>query len=95
VPTHIRRSKASSPGGRRDDLPFDGGLDDDGGLDMSDDADKATDAASVKHIGGSQSESSPHTRCANALADGIASQVALARRFNIRECCGLERREPQ
>ena len=84
MPTHIRRSKASSPGGRRDDLPFDGGLDDDGGLDMSDDADKATDAASVEHIGGSQSESSPHTTCANALADGIASQVALARRFNIR-----------
>jgi hypothetical protein len=55
---------------------------------MSDDADKAADAASVadilKHLGGSQSESSPHTRCANALADGIASQVALARRFNIR-----------
>ena len=55
---------------------------------MSDDDKKATDAASVadtlKHIGGSESESSPHTRSANALADGIASQVALARRFNIR-----------
>jgi hypothetical protein len=32
----------------------------------------------LKHIGGSESESSPHTRSANALADGIASQVALA-----------------
>jgi hypothetical protein len=45
---------------------------------MSDDDKKATDAASVadtlKHIGGSESESSPHTRSANALADGIASQ---------------------
>jgi hypothetical protein len=52
------------------------------------DTDKATDAASVadilKHIGGSESESSPHTRCGNALVDRIASQVALARRFNIR-----------
>jgi hypothetical protein len=55
---------------------------------MSDDSIKATDGASTadvpKHIGGSESESSPHTRSANALADGIASQVALARRFNIR-----------
>jgi hypothetical protein len=54
---------------------------------MSDDSIKATDGASTadipKHIGGSESESSPHTRSANALADGIASQVALARRFNI------------
>jgi hypothetical protein len=45
---------------------------------MSADDKKATDAASVadtlKHIGGSESESSPHTRSANALADGIASQ---------------------
>ena len=32
----------------------------------------------LKDIGGSQSESSPHTRSADALADGIASQVALA-----------------
>src|ERR1700732_772969 len=39
---------------------------------------------SLKHIGGSQSESSPYTRCANALADRIASRVALARRFNIK-----------
>jgi len=50
---------------------------------MSDDADKATEGTadetnSLKHIGGSQSESSPHTRSADALADGIASQVALA-----------------
>jgi hypothetical protein len=64
---------------------------------MSDDADKATDAANVadilKHIGGSQSESSPHTRCANALADGIASQVALARRFNIRVMLRIEKTE--
>jgi hypothetical protein len=49
---------------------------------MSDDDKKASDGTadetnSLKHIGGSQSESSPHTRCANALADGIASQVAL------------------
>jgi hypothetical protein len=56
---------------------------------MSDDDKKAADGTadetnSLKHIGGSQSESSPHTTCANALADGIASQVALARRFNIR-----------
>jgi hypothetical protein len=56
---------------------------------MSDDDKKATEgtadgAGTLKHIGGSQSESSPHTRSANALADGIASQVALARRFNIR-----------
>jgi hypothetical protein len=54
---------------------------------MSDDDKKATDAAdgtdTLKQIGGSQSESSPHTRSANALADGIAS-LALARRFNIR-----------
>jgi hypothetical protein len=46
--------------------------------------DTADETNSLKHIGGSQSESSPHTRSANALADGIASQVALARRFNIR-----------
>jgi hypothetical protein len=50
---------------------------------MSDDADKATEGTadetnSLKHIGGSQSESSPHTRSADALADGIASHVALA-----------------
>ena len=49
---------------------------------------KATSAAdevdTLTHIGGSELESSPHTRSANALADGIASQVALARRFNIR-----------
>ena len=56
---------------------------------MSEDDKKATDGTAdetdtLKHIGGSQSESSPHTRCANALADGIASQVALPRRFNIR-----------
>jgi hypothetical protein len=49
---------------------------------MSDDADKATEGTadetnSLKHIGGSQSESSPHTRSADALADRIASQVAL------------------
>jgi hypothetical protein len=56
---------------------------------MSGDDKKATDGTadetnSLKHIGGSQSESSLHTRSANAFADGIASQVALARRFNIR-----------
>jgi hypothetical protein len=56
---------------------------------MSDDDKKAAEATAdgtnrLKHIGGSQSESSPHTRSANGLADGIASQVALARRFNIR-----------
>ena len=64
---------------------------------MSDDDKKATDAASVadtlKHIGGSESESSPHTRSANALADGIASQVALARRFNIRVMLRIEKTE--
>jgi hypothetical protein len=52
---------------------------------MSDDTDKAASVADIlKHIGGLQSESSPHTGCANALADRIASRVALARRFNIR-----------
>jgi hypothetical protein len=50
---------------------------------MSGDDKKATDGTadetnSLKHIGGSESESSPHTRSANALADGMASQVALA-----------------
>jgi hypothetical protein len=56
---------------------------------MTDDDKKTTDGAAdeadtLKHIGGSESESSPHTRSANALAYGVASQVALARRFNIR-----------
>jgi hypothetical protein len=55
---------------------------------MSDDDKKATDGTAdwtdtLKRVGGAESESSPHTRSANALADGIASQVALARRFNI------------
>jgi hypothetical protein len=51
---------------------------------MSDDADKATDGTADETDTLKQSESSPHTRSGNALADGIASQVALARRFNIR-----------
>jgi hypothetical protein len=43
---------------------------------MSDDDKKATEGTAdgtnaLKHLGGSQSESSPHTRSANALADGI------------------------
>src|ERR1700730_10765573 len=45
------------------------------------------------HTGGSQSESSPHTRSANALADGVASQVASARRFNIRVMLRIEKTE--
>ena len=40
------------------------------------------------HIGGSRSESSPHTRSVNALA-----QVALARRFNIRVMLRIEKTE--
>jgi hypothetical protein len=65
---------------------------------MNDDDEKATEGtgeratngaakatSALRRIAsGSQSESSPHTRSANALADRIASQVALARRFNIR-----------
>jgi hypothetical protein len=38
-------------------------------------------------------ESSPHTRSANALAYGVASQVALARRFNIRVMLRIEKTE--
>jgi hypothetical protein len=52
---------------------------------MSDDTDKATDAASVadilKHIG--RNRKAHRTPDANALADEIASQVALGR-FKIR-----------
>jgi hypothetical protein len=67
---------------------------------MSDDDKKATDGTadetnSLKDIGGSQSESSPHTRSANALADGIASQVAWRAVSISAQCCGLEKREPQ